>query len=414
MQDALRTIFQSPDAPEDDDEQPAHATEPRLRKALSDALAMPGTVQALRELGLKTLTGPIDSAWDAWLRASVMQTLAAALMDAIQQACPKVDPDDLVIDIDPGPFEDGMLRHEPELWISEANPGGNGLIEEVVEALATDPEHFYRRMEAALGPSEFEQIDLQLRDFVDRIGRPTPDVSWVAATQAVRDASSSGEAEQSLSALRQLLAERGHAVFHAYVSALSNRLLRPQTPSDLDGLLAELLRNWDELELRHGVEIEARVMCALFSHDSRIDDAFVGAGFELPTNDRQTWRFSMLLGVLWARGHALRAHALPVSTRFADASPETERLLLAKWLSRPDEPLSGSDPDVLALLHAHLVQHGRAVIALAPEPDLLNRIMGAVVTTPVQLEYLNVYPRLTSVVRRKGLIQLHVELEATA
>ena len=35
-------------------------------------------------------------------------------------------------------------------------------------------------------------------------------------------------------------------------------------------------------------------------------------------------------------------------------------------------------------------------------------------TVPVQLEYLNVYPRLTSVVRALGSVALHFELEATA
>jgi hypothetical protein len=155
------------------------------------------------------------------------------------------------------------------------------------------------------------------------------------------------------------------------------------------------------------------VVCAVFSKDTRIDQAFTEAGFDLPANNRETWRFGMLLGVLWARGHALRANALPVSLRFADTPAQTERLLLEAWLSQEDDPIAGSDPNVLMILHSRLLQRGRAVIALAPDGTLLNRIMSGVITTPVQLEYLNVYPRLTSAVRRQGEIQLHLELEAT-
>ncbi|MFX6461709.1 hypothetical protein ABTG33_19345, partial [Acinetobacter baumannii] len=79
---------------------------------------------------------------------------------------------------------------------------------------ATHPDHFYRHIEAALAPSEFEQIDLQLREYVQHLGGSSPDADWVDVTQAVRVASSSGEAQAALAGLRQFLAERGHALFH--------------------------------------------------------------------------------------------------------------------------------------------------------------------------------------------------------
>ena len=184
--------------------------------------------------------------------------------------------------------------------------------------MATRTDHFYRRIEAALGPSEFEQIDIQLQDYLQRIGGATPETAWIDATQAVRSASSNREAQASLLCLRQFLAAQGHGVFHGYVSAISNRLLRPNSPPDLDQLLAELLQAWEALEGRLGVEVDARVVCAVFSQDPRIDAAFAAADFQVPSAQLVTWRFSMLLGVLWARGHGLRAHALPVTERFAE------------------------------------------------------------------------------------------------
>ena len=413
LQGVLTVIFQSPDAPDDDEEQPLHAREPRLRQALSMSLGNPDTLQALKELGLKMLTGPIDAQWDMWLRQALMHTLGAAILDAIQQACPQVDTEELAVDIDAGPREDGSMREASELWLSEINPGGNGLIEQVVDAIATDAVHFYRGIEAALGPSEFEQIDLQLRDFVGRIGQQPVDENLLVLTQSVRNATSSRQAQEYLASLRTLLAERGHAVFHGYVSALSSRILRPDTPPALDQLLAEMLSRWETLEERLGVEVDARVVCALFSTDVRIDEAFVQAGYDLPSHNQETWRFGMLLGVIWARGHALRANSLPLPARFSDAPAVTERLLLAAWLSAPDELILATDPHWLQTLHGRLVQHGRAVVTLSPDVVLLNSVMASLVTSPVQLEYLNVYPRITSVVRRQGEIQLHLELEAT-
>jgi len=413
LEAVLVTIFQSPDAPDDDGSHDS-AHEPRLRKKLSASLADAITRQALAALAGRILTGPIDAAWDDWLRRAQLQTFAAALLDAIQQACPQVDPDDLVVDTDPGAREDGTLRRDPELWLSEVNPGGNGLIEQVIEAIATQPDHFYRRIEAALAPSEFEQIDMQLREYVRHIGGPSPDAEWVDVTHAVRAADSAGEAQAALAGLRQFLAERGHAVFHGYVSALSNRLLRPDSPPGLDALLSELLDAWSGLEERLGIEVDARLVCAVFSRNARIDAAFEAAGFAPPNHQIETWRFSMLLGVLWARGHALRTHSLPVSERFADTPMVTDRLLLTPWLSEAAERIAGQASDALADLHRRLKDQGRAVVSLPPDAALLNRIMAFAATMPVQLEYLNVYPRLTAVERSQGEIALHFELEATA
>ncbi len=119
-------------------------------------------------------------------------------------------------------------------------------------------------------------------------------------------------------------------------------------------------------------------------------------------------------GILWARGHALRTHALPVSERFADTPMVTDRLLLTPWLSEAVEPIVGEAPDALEELHRQLEAQGQAVVTLPPDAALLNRIMAFAATVPVQLEYLNVYPRLSSVVRGQGTIALHFELEATA
>lgn len=409
----LVAIFQSPDASDDDDNQ-VSGREPRLRSKLTAALADDATRGALATLARQILAEPIDATWNDWLRRAQLQTFAAALMEAIQQACPQVDPDDLMVDADPGPTDEGKERTEAQLWISEANPGGNGLIEQVVEAMATRMDHFYRRIEAALGPSEFEQIDLQLQDYLQRIGGSTPETAWIDATQAVRSASSTQEAQASLMSLRQFLAAQGHGVFHGYVSAISNRLLRPNSPPDLDQLLAELLRAWETLEMRLGVEVDARVMCAVFSQDSRIDAAFAAADFQVPVGQLVTWRFSMLLGVLWARGHGLRAHALPVTERFAETPMITDRLLLAPWLSPKQRSLAADAADLQDLLHQQLRQTGQAIVSASPDPAQIQRVICLAATVPVQLEYLNVYARLTSVVRALGTVALHFELEATA
>lgn len=419
LEAVLTTIFQSPEiAGEEagDEDAPAHSdAEPRLRKHLTECLRRVDVMRMLRDIARQTLTDPFDEGWTPWLTQTIVHTLGAALLEAIQQACPQINAEDLVVDVEPGPTENGSVRESPELWISESNPGGNGLIEQIVEILATDTAQFYRRIEAVLGPSEFEIIDTQLRAFQQWIGAKPRDLEVEAAAVAVRSAQSSREAQEGLARLRRRLIERGHAVFHGYVAALGSRMLRPGTPPELDELLAELLQRWDAIEERLGVEVDARVVCALFSTDQRIDLAFQAAGFDLPKLNREPWRFSVLTGVIWARGHALRTTALPLATRFSDVPAVTERLLLQSWLS-PEEPaIRTAETDWLAQLHARFVNRGRATVAVAPTgTEALNAVMAAIVTVPVQLEYLNVYPRLLSATREKDEVRLVLELEATA
>ncbi len=410
----LVTIFQSPEPPGEDDTPVHQGTEPTLRAKLSNALMDASVREALAKLAHLTLVADIESSWDLWLQRAQMQSFAAALISAIQQACPQVDPEELIVDLDPGPSETGEIRQMAELWLSEANPGGNGLIEQVVEAIATRPDQFYRRIEAALGPSEFEQIDVQLRDYVHRIGGDIRDPDWVEITGTVRSASSTLEAQASLLHLRKFLASRGHAVFHGYISALSNRMLRPGSPPEFDGLLAELQQRWCDLENRLGVEVDSRVVCAVFSRDPRIDMAFATGGFELPTQQIETWRYSVLQGVLWARGHAVRTNSLPVTERFAETPMATDRLFLAPWLSESIGHIAADAVDLQEQLHQHLRSHGRASVSGRSSPSLIQRVIQLAAIVPVQLEYLNVYPRLVSAVRTQGSVTLYFELEATA
>ena len=122
----------------------------------------------------------------------------------------------------------------------------------------------------------------------------------------------------------------------------------------------------------------------------------------------------MRLGVIWARGHALRAHALPVTERFAETPMITDRLLLAPWLSPPLCTLPADAADLEEQLHQQLRQTGKAIVSANPDQAQIQRVICLAVTVPVQLEYLNVYPRLTSVVRVLGTVEFHFELEATA
>jgi hypothetical protein len=185
------------------------------------------------------------------------------------------------------------------------------------------------------------------------------------------------------------------------------RLLRPDSPSELDRLLASIHARWDELENLHGVEVDVRVLCALFSVDDQLDQAFEYAGHHLPSENRQAWRFGVLMGLLWPQGHALRAVSMPWSNRFSSFNIDTERLLLAQWLTPRPDPIDPAQSDWEEQVRERLLNSSRAVVSVPASQagQLLPKVVAALVSEPVQFEYLIVFAQLTEVKRMNDRIE---------
>lgn len=396
----LQTVFQLPDLENGED------SADKLRKALNENLQTPEVRRAAR-IAANVLVEPIDAGWDDWLALSIRASLGAAFLEAIQQACPQVDPDGLIVDIEVR-SDDGVAPSSPEIWISEVNPGGNGLIESVAELLVNRPDSLYRQIEAALGPRDFEWTNFQLRQTVQWLGGQEADPSITQAVAQVRQASSSAEASKQFMALRSLLVGRGQSLFHGYSVALSMRLLRPDSPDELDRLLARIHERWDELEARHNVEVDVRILCALFSVNDELDLIFQGSGHILPGDNRMAWRFGVLMSLLWPQGHALRATAMPWSNRFSSVVIDTERLLLEQWLTKRPEPIDPSIPTWAEEVRKQLLTMPGAVVAIPAGlvAVLLPQIVATMAVEPVQFDYLNVYARLTEVKRQSDRIEI--------
>jgi hypothetical protein len=385
-------------------------TPDRLRQDLTADFGDPAVLQALSTTA-QVLVAPVDAGWDEWLKATLHQTLAAGLLEAIQQFCPDLQTDQLVVDIDPGLRRDGSRRESPEIWVSESNPGGNGLIEQLYVHYQEQPERFFRLLESALASSEFEVIDTQLRTLVTRIGGPDPDAGLKQMVAAVRSAPTVEETDKRYLALRRALIEHGMSVFHGFASALGARILRRDMPQEFDALLYEMLEKWDRVEQLLGIEIDVRIVATLFKDDGRVDQALQSAGFTVPTDGVKAWRFSVLYGLLWARGNQLRSATLHLQNRFSHGSPATERLVVAQWASVPEVPVDGSAADWQALAAQKLATLGHVSVAVPlAVHDRLREVFAWSISEPIQLEYLNLYPRLSGLRRHGQAYELQFEL----
>jgi hypothetical protein len=410
--DVLRAIFQS--AP--DDALVAHnlgtqATD-RLRQELDSLIRRADVRAALHAHGRMLWQAP-DASWEAWLRQRFKSTFGAAALEAIRNLCPDIGEDGLTVDIDPGPRSDEDVfpadQADQEVWIAESAPGGIGLIETFLSAYAEDPRRFYLLMASALRATEHELVDHQLGRLLKCVSNGSmPELGDAIA--AYRAGLSNESAMQAMARLRGVLRRHGFALFHGYVSALANRVLRPGTSDTSDAFLLNALGVWDEAEARLGIEIDPTAIAYALSRDDGIDNVMSAVGLDPPDDNLSAWRHNAIYSLLWPRGARVRRGTLDLYNPYARL-PDPERLLLAEYLHEGTARVRLSEEPWQELALGSLAAYGAAtLICPAERADVLADALNFLATNPVVSDYLSVFARLGTLRRVRDTYEADVEL----
>ena len=396
MDNVLSAVFQAlPEAEDHGDEDDGTARRQRVHDDLRDAFADADVRERLVELAAVLWQPEGDARWQRWLERRWVSTAGHALLAACLALAPTAGEGDLLLDVDPGPpaVDDVDLR-DPSLrpiWITESNPGGTGIVEEVLRGFAADPRRYFSIATAAAGKSELEVADAEL----SRVARLSVEDDGVAnAFSSVRAAQGIGPLAAANKELRTLLTAQGVRLTHAVASGLQARLLRPMTSAATDRLIANWLDDWDALEAKLNCEVELPTFAYRVAGDEStlqaLRDAAVSAA-----GDR-AWAYSVAYGLLWPRGGSIRRRALSAYNRFAEL-PEPDPAVLRSALAEPEAEVDVDHRDWLAVLHARLATSGFAqlVARSAGGSDHAARLRRAIihaVVAPVDVGFLNVYP----------------------
>ncbi|MBV9510099.1 MAG: hypothetical protein JO303_07450, partial [Caulobacteraceae bacterium] len=405
--DVLATLFQSPFVTDAAAE--GGATD-RLRQDLHRLLQDRTVLAGLGRMA-RVLWEPVDASWEPWLRDRFKGTVAAAIREAISSLCPDIDEDALLVDIDAGPLEeDDAAADDASIWITEATPGGTGLIEAFLRAYAEDPRRFYALLSAALQPGEYELTDHQLCRFLDLVAGDHSVAALAEAAQAFRMPESLDGSGAALAHLRRELSRHGFVLFHGFLAALGNRVLRPGATAEADAFLRDLVDGWRREEERLGVELDPSVVAYCPSQNDAIDRVLGAAGMAPPVDDLRAWRFNTIYGLLWPRGATARRTALGLYNPFVEL-PEAERLLVAGHLAQPGLHVA---LDVEGWRQAALqaLAAGGTVTLVCPvaPAGLLADALTFFATNPVQSDYLVVYARIESLRRVDERYEANLEI----
>ncbi len=384
-------------------------TRKTLRDEVLELFANKTVTGRLQELASVLWEAP-DAGWLDWERRRYLTTLGGALLEACQQLYPEADADDLVLDIEPGLRSKDIAPLPPgvaELWITEAVIGGGGVIEEISRRLADDPRRFFRLVEAALGPTDFEITDAELRRIVDLM---VEDDKVVGATQAVRQHQRHEELQASVIRLEDVLSERGVLVSHPVMVAMHARVLRPGTGPATDRLLQWLIREWRDKEVHLGAEVDPRVFAFLASDETNVQVTEALASIDPAAATDRAFRFHAIYSLLWPRGSAVRALGLSAYNPFATLPPPDRQLVL-DHLPRRVLPINVLEADWRIRAETALKQEGIArLVVPITQSRKMKDVLIALTAQPVEVDYLYLYPRVESVERRVDEIVASIEL----
>ena len=402
IQEIINTIMRPGADGEDDDPQDhvanGAARVPKRLGEISDLMADPLVRSALRRAAI-ALWAPLDAEWTPWLRTKFKATLGVAVLDTIASLCPRVAEGSLLLDLDT--YVGGTVpppNETDELWLTEATIGGAGVIEEFLSEYSKDPRRFLRILDSKLAASDLELTADQLGRAVklaasdDERGKPL-----AAAFEGIRGAGNHADSVAATETLRQRLSDVDIPPSMTLMIALNARILHAGTNPNTDRFIASSIHEWDAAESRIGIDIDLRVFCLYKSSDEGLAGALgLGAG-TATTLANESWRYSVVYGMLWSKGSQLRVEGLKAWSPYG-AIPACDRLLIVAAIDDSIRLIPIGQAGWFASFAEAVAGDGSVDLSGAiANPRLFSDALMLIGANPVDSETLLVFARLTGV-----------------
>jgi hypothetical protein len=392
VDNVLSVIFQSFNEDETQDGEEQISSKQRVHESLF-TLSQDRKVMDVLHDNASVLWDNPDDRWHEWSKERWKTTFAASLLQACKEVTNQFDNADLIFDL--VTTENG----EEEIWITEQTPGGGGIIEEIVSKYQEDPRRFFRLVESALGPSDYELIDsemfltLQLQQKEDEIKE---------AFKHFRQSENYAESMKSVQMIHDRLSKRGVLISHPVKSAIYNRILRPGSSDKTDELLGALIEIWKQEETRLGIDIDSRIFAYVFSTNEKLYGQYRIALSHIDPQaiQQSNWRYQLIYGLLWPRGNQIRSRGLTVYHPFTKLTLPDREIILDYILKEKIVSINESDwgQRVQAILKKNGVVKIRASIN---DEEKTKQAILELAANPIEIGFLSLYPRIEGI-ERKG------------
>ncbi|MEZ8436118.1 protein DpdJ [Vibrio splendidus] len=346
--------------------------------------------------GLKEINQALDAInhtdsspeYQVWIKDVLASTIAGGVSNLFLQVLPDVNESSIVVD-------HYWRGDELEVWTTESEVGGVGIMHRFREAYSQDPLNVMSQFSQMFNAGESEQVDFDLYLLLD-----TSDIEIEKAFSTLRRAKGYKERVEANTTLNKVVSNTGVFASHTWKNMLHTRVLKPGSDSKNDKFLVQLLREWREIERKVGMEVPLIIVSHLLAK-------------KYHNTDQQLSSYrNHILGLLWPRGNQIRQGRIESYNRFANKRVRTERLLITSIVGNDavsvtyDEQQNWEDK-----LEQLLVQEGRSVLIVpAHSRRKIGSISAIINTMVIDISGLLVYPRISMVNTSIGQIEMNVEI----
>lgn len=386
------SLFQAENIIENNNEDDGIAESQELQQQLRACFNDPDILSILdRHCTIFTNDLSNEVGFQQWLRTLLTNTFAGAVKQTIHLLLPDVDERSLLVD--------AVLEGQKlDIWLTESEPGGCGIISRLEDAFHSDPVAVLNLFIRSFSASDYELIDYDLFELLSLL--PTS-VELHQALTTLRQANSHPERRAANGHLRALLKAQGFSLSHSFMSVLHTRVLRAGSQAMHDARLLDYLRAWRALEVKTGYEIGLNI----FAHTQAMQE-LPGANVTKIFN-----QFCQIQGMLWQRGNVIRQSILSYYNPFQNGTILTERLLLSTLFQHSACQIDITHTDWLQRLHSTIARDGFAELHIPREARyLIVQVISTLQVTPLEYFGLHLYPRVGAIDYQNGYIVLRIEL----
>lgn len=371
-------------------------TSTELLTTLLDLLKEPTVLTALGSCIARTVQSDPD--FDEFLSRRYVATMAGAFVQAMMGLVPSMTSDDVAVDV-------LTVQHDGNsfgFWLSETEAGSSGIIEAFINGYQKDPQLFWRLFERALDPPDLELSDERLAKALDLSANHTAVQSaWLEVRTSMHIGVN--EYRTALGCLFDLLHEQGVEVDHLVRTTLASRILSAGSSTAHDNIRTQLRNDWLALELHYNIEFDMRSFACRWAGNP-VYDSVIGNGIINPCD-----RHSFFSNLMWLRGGQVRELQFEIPQPFGGID-KPDRLLVP-----PPPRMAIHFSAGRSFVDSAILTDGEAIVwADVSEKRQLANLLRDFAVQPTVAQFMNVYPRVTSIMLRGGEIHCHVELVEVA
>ncbi|MBO9128577.1 hypothetical protein J7Q84_02555 [Bacillus sp. 165] len=320
----------------------------------------------------------------SWIEERTHATIAACIQRAIEQLLPDVDTQDLIIDI-----------NDNQVWLSETDSGGMGVISGIASAIRNEPRLFEELFSKAVDECPRSEIAKSLSAIIKEFDN---DELYDTFT-TIRRSTNLDEQKEQLELLQKQLSDRGITPKRELIVSLTTKLLNRNSNEMTDDLMRDLQELWRQEEKRLGCKIDVRVFIVaclrLDDYKDRIDtiisDLYPGGNFD------EKQRFILIETLLWSDCNDSCPECLNLYSPYQSFA-KPSRLLLKSLLVPTTIIIDSHEPKWGELLIDCLKKGKQArVITLFENMEECQRMLMNIIQTPIDFEYEFYYPYIAGV-----------------